>query len=338
MERDGFFTDVNAYDNLNRDVRISFICICGLEGNKGFRSLTKYGGFCKECMALQNIIKIKQTCLSKYGVEHPSQSQEVKEKVKQTNLERRGVENPSQSQEVKEKMKQTNFEKRGVEYSLQSQEVREKAKQTNLERRGVEYSLQNQQVKEKMKQTNLERHGVEYSSQSQEVREKVKQTNLQRYGVEYPLQNQEVREKAKQTNLQRYGVEYPSQNAEIAEKVLKNAYKVKHYTFPDGTIRQVQGYEPFALDLLVQKYDSNNIVTQRTEVPYIWYDKHDKRCRYFPDIYIKSENKIIEVKSTWTYEKDKDDLPLKSCACKDNGYDFEVWVFDGKRNLIVCGE
>ena len=86
--------------------------------------------------------KHKQTCLEKFGVENPFQSEEVKEKSKQTMLERHGFEYPMQSEDVKNKSKQTCLEKFGCEIPMQSEEVKKKSKQTCLERYGFKYVLQ----------------------------------------------------------------------------------------------------------------------------------------------------------------------------------------------------
>jgi hypothetical protein len=59
-------------------------------------------------------------------------------------------------------------------------------------------------------------------------------------------------------------------------------------------------------------------------MPEIWYYTNDtKKHRYFPDIFIPSQNLIIEVKSTWTYVKAAESLPLKKQACIDKGYNFQ---------------
>ena len=47
-------------------------------------------------------------------------------------------------------------------------------------------------------------------------------------------------------------------------------------------------------------------------------------------IYIPKINTIYEVKSTWTYGKDIEDIPLKKQSCIDTGYLFELYVYDGK--------
>ena len=48
------------------------------------------------------------------------------------------------------------------------------------------------------------------------------------------------------------------------------------------------------------------------------------------DIFIPYQNRCIEVKSTWTAEKKKDNIFLKQQAGKELGYNYEIWVYDGK--------
>jgi hypothetical protein len=316
VERDNCEIDINLYEKikLNREIKIKFICSCSKLHSKTFRYINENGGaFCIECTKTKSQEKMKETCLKKFGVENPGQSKEVREKMKATNLERLGVEHPAQSNEVKEKMKSTMLERYGVEYSLQSEEIRNK-----------------------IKTTNFQRYGFEYSSQSNEIQEKFKATNLERLGVEYPGQSNAVKEKMKSTNLEKFGFEYPFQNSEFYEKISKNLYKIKLFTFPCNNIVKCQGYEPFAFNKLIKDgYTYQDIINKKTEVPEIWYIKDDNKHRYYCDIFIPKENKIIEVKSTWTYEKDIEDIPLKGEACIENGYKFEVWIFDAKENLKI---
>jgi len=58
--------------------------------------------------------------------------------------------------------------------------------------------------------------------------------------------------------------------------------------------------------------------------------------RYYPDFYIKKDNKIIEVKSIYTYNIDIEKNLLKQKACLDAGYNFEFWIYDTKiiKNVI----
>jgi hypothetical protein len=70
--------------------------------------------------------KCKDTCLKRYGVDHPSKTIEYKEKCKETFLKHYGVTNPNKTQEVRDKIKKTNLERYGVEYSSQCPEIMEK--------------------------------------------------------------------------------------------------------------------------------------------------------------------------------------------------------------------
>jgi hypothetical protein len=347
---------------ITRDTRIVAKCIlCENSFDKSLNKLHKQRNFgCNKCAKILKFQRIKTTMVDKYGVEYAAQSQVFMDKMKETSLERYGVENANKNEEIKEKIRQTNLEKYGLEYGLQSEEVKDKRKVTNLEKYGfenplqsekvkekskqtclkkygVEYSLQCQEVKEKIRQTNLEKYGVDYGFQNEEVKDKIKKTCLKKYGVEYSLQNEEVKEKSKQTCLKKYGVEYPSQNIEIYEKMNKKSYYIKDYILPSGKIIKIQGYEHFALNELLQKENisENDIITGCNNVPTIWYnDKNGKNHRHFVDIFIPSQNLCIEVKSTWTFTKQKDIVFFKQKAGKELGYLYEIWVYDNKGNKI----
>jgi len=303
--------------------------------------------------------KSRITCLERYGEEHPLQNTIIMDNLKATNLEKYGntcslqsdsskektlitlqekygenIINAFQAEEVKTKSKTTNMERLGVEYPGQSEEVKNKIRGTNMERLGVEYPGQSEQVKQKIIATNIERHGVEYTFQSEDVIEKIKATNVERYGVVCPLQNKEIMEKVKATNVELYGVEHPLQNKEVADRAQKNAKKYKRFEMPSGAVRKVQGYEPFALKILVKTYQEDQIKTDRKDVPRVQYEVDGKKKYHFPDIFIPHENKLIEVKSTWTLKCKTDNIKLKKEACEEQGFLYEIWCFDGKGNRV----
>ena len=282
--------------------------------------------------------KIKVTNLERYGHEHPFQSEDVKDKIKATNLERYGHEYATQSEEVKDKVKVTNIERHGHEYPMQREDVKDKIKATNLERYGHEHSSQCEDVKDKMKATNIERYGYEYSFQSEDVRHKIKATNLERYGHEHAIQCEDVKNKIKATNLERHGHESPMQNAKVFEKNKSSCYKKKEYVFPSGRTNLVQGYEPQALDILIKQHQEDDIVTDNIEIETlcgsIWYTFENKKHRYYPDIYIKSSNTIIEIKSTYTFEVKKEINLKKRQACIEAGVNFEFWVMNEKGEIL----
>ena len=200
-------------------------CKCRKETSMALgRFLCRNELVCKKC-------KTKTTSLEQYGVEHPTQSKDVREKIMKTNLERYGVEHPAQSEEVRKKMKKTNLERYGVENAFQNEHVKEKFKKTNLERYGVENPAQSEEVKDKAKKTNLERYGVQNPSQLDAIKEKKRQTCLKHFGVECSMQSSIVKDKAKKTNLERYGVEHPAQSEVIRGKFKKTnleRYGVEH--------------------------------------------------------------------------------------------------------------
>ena len=298
-------------------------------------NIERYG----HAYATQNVdIKKKmiETNLEKYGVENTFQAEEFKDKSKETNMERFGVPFASQCDEVKQKMKETNMERYGVPFATQCDEVKQKMKETNMERFGVPYSSQCDEVKQKVKETNMERFGVPFATQCNEVKLRIKETNMYRYGVPCSLHCEENKLKTLETNRNKYGHDYPMQNPEIAERCMKASYYRKEYTFPCGKIASVQGYEPLALDILVNEgYTSDDLIVAENEVPEIWYNKDGKSHRYYCDIYITEENRIIEVKSDWTITIETGNVEEKAQASIKSGFEYEIWVFDGKGNRKI---
>lgn len=275
--------------------------------------------------------KKKQTCMEKYGVESAFQSAEVREKYKQTCLEKYGVEHPTQTKEVREKTRQTCIEKYGVASTFQVDEIKEKSRKTCLERFGTEHPIQTEKVQEKSRQTCVEKYGVEFYSQLEESKEKSKKTCLETYGVEYPAQSEMV----KQAWIEKYGVDHPMKCPEVFFKNQKSAFSRKEYSFPSGRKTQVQGYEHIALDSLIEIYDENDIQTSFENHLKIDYYIDGKKHSYYPDIFIASENLIVEVKSDYTYSKHKDINELKARACIDNGYKFQFYIIDVSESIDV---
>ena len=119
----------------------------------------------------------------------------------------------------------------------------------------------------------------------------------------------------------------------ISEKQFSNSNKI--YNFPSGKSIQIQGYENLALDLLIKKYNDNEIINRRINMPCIFFEHKKKVCRYFPDFYIPKDNLIIEVKSDYTYKKHLIKNILKAHAVRKLNYNYEIWIFDKNHKLNI---
>ncbi len=137
------------------------------------------------------VAKIKQTKLEKYGSETYVNS----DKAKKTCLSRYGVDNVSKSNEIREKIKKSNQEKYGVDWSFQSGEIKDKIKEKNLTTFGVEHVSQRPDVKNKKVDTYMRTLGVENPFQSDVIKNKIKKQNLIKYGVEHHSQSKVTKEK-----------------------------------------------------------------------------------------------------------------------------------------------
>jgi hypothetical protein len=301
---------------INRDTNINGKCItksCESIFYRSFRELIKLNGYCANCCKEMGKIKIIETNFKKFGYDNAMKNETIKEKQKNTILEKYGVEHISQVDKIKEKIKNTCLKKYGTEFSLQSEEVKKKSRETNKNKYGFENPQQNKIIKDK-----------------------TMATNVIRYNCKSPLGNLLIQQKSVECNIKKYGVPHHSQNSTIANKILNNSYTTKKYKMPSGKIIDYQGYENFALDELlnIEHILEEDIITNRKDVPEIWYDdKKNKKRRHFVDLFIKSQNRCIEVKSTWT-NQDKNNVLEKQQAAINLGYKYEIWVFDKNGNKL----
>jgi hypothetical protein len=174
----------------------------------------------------------------------------------------------------------------------------------------------------KMRETCLKNHGVENPGQSKIIKEKIKETCIKTYGVDHNLKIPYVREIVNQKLRDIFA------NREFG--------KFYTYAFPSGKTVRVQGFEMFALDELLQINDETNIIVGRKniyeEIGHVNYNDCGIIREYFPDIYIKSNHKIIEVKSEYTYNLHLQQNLIKKESCIEQGYDFEFWIYDKNKN------
>jgi hypothetical protein len=317
-------------------------------------NLIKYGCVCP---LLNDTIKQKgiETCLINYGVENPSQSEVIKNKIKKTNLEKYGVECSLLNKDIMNKTKETNLKKYGSVHHMLNETIKDKFKDTCLDKYGATHPMLNEIIKNKIKNTNMKTYGFENPFQNETVKTKIKETNIIKYGNTHHIFNEIIKNKIKETCLKKYGVENPLKNEKIKNKIKEtnlkkyssyyqnqNCFKENNYSktnkaykFPSGKTVTIQGYENIALDKLLNTYEENEIINKRSEVPRIEYEYNKKLHYYFPDIFIPKDNLIIEVKSNYTYKNNLLKNILKSHAVRKLNYNYEIWIFDNKKNLTI---
>lgn len=238
----------------------------------------------------------------------------------------------SRNPQYQEKIAATNLEKYGHVNNMWGDGVRDKTKAKWVEVYGVDQPMKTQAVQEKSKATNMEKLGVEFPAQDAGVREKYRATMLETYGVDNSLHTGTARA----TCLARYGVEYPMQSPEIQAK--QQSYKRKTGTWPSGNEYTYQGFEDMGINtLLASGLTEDQIVISNTLIiPTITYFNpvKNKDCRYFPDIFIPHENRLIEIKSEYTMRAQKEENMAKQYASTISGFRHEIWVYSRKGELL----
>jgi len=142
-------------------------------------------------------------------------------------------------------------------------------------------------------------------------------------------------EKIRQSLKIQHGVEYSLQVPELNDKATFKGLKYKKYIGPSGKIYNCQGYEPYGLDILFIEYKDEDIITDKKNVPEIWWiDGDGQEHRYYVDIYIPKEKRLIEIKSDYRYKMDKDKLEFVWRTCVEQGYNYEVWIFNKDHEIV----
>ena len=322
---------INNYDNIHitKNTYIIGRCITNLclnSFNKKFFELVKTNGYCRDCTYKNAKIKRKETCLENYGVESVMQNNEIKHicnKVTKYNYEL-----------LQEFLKNNNNIIINTDYSNEYLHAH-----YNLEFLCTNIICGQPISRKFCKLINNRTLCINCSRlNAKEIR---KQTNIKTIGFENYFQSNDVKEQIKKTNIKKYGVEYCAQNVDIAKKMLSTGVKFKKYIFPSGRIEQIQGYENIALDELIniELINENDIIVGCKNVPTIWYTTDNGvKHRHYVDIFIPTQNRCIEVKGEWFYIRDKQILKLKKQEAENLGYKYELWVYNRKKEKIICYE
>jgi hypothetical protein len=217
---------------------------------------------------------------------------------------------------------------------------RELRKQTNRERYGVDYTTQSTQMMDKSKITKKERHGDEFYSNPTLTSKSWQEKSV--------TDIESITTKRQLTCLEKYGVVSPFLLPDVRKKSAIGNSVGREFTLPSGKIIRVRGYEDVTIIKLLDQYAENELVVDDTlskyNLPIFKYSDNRKHIlRYYPDIYIPKENKIIEVKGRWWWdgnglEKYTDRLKKnlkKRHSVLNAGYQYEVWLFEDRKNFRI---
>jgi len=160
-------------------------------------------------------------------------------------------------------------------------------------------------------------------------------TSLKKYGVHNAGGTEESLSKARKTWMQKCGVPSPLQSSEIFQRAIKSGYRKRWVRFKDGTRLIIQSKaEQFVVRKLLKQ-------GWKVEAPdfSIPYTLGGNRHRYHPDFVVSKGKKkrLIEVKSTYTLEKDlrKNLQKFRSANkfCEQRGMKFIVCILSGAKIL-----
>ena len=138
---------------------------------------------------------------------------------------------------------------------------------------------------------------------------------IELYGKYYNNQ-----EKKKETIFSKYGVYHTNHVEYIFNKMQISSFKIKKY---NDSIMYQGTYEKHFLDFCFD----NNIYCEKFAGNIIYNETH----RYYPDFYYPDLNLIIEIKSSYTFNKDLEKNISKRESCIREGYNF-LFIIDRDYN------
>lgn len=192
-----------------------------------------------------------------------------------------------------------------------------KYKETCMYKYGVDNISKLSSTHDKIRKTSMLRYGVTSFSKLDLCKENHKQKMLDKYGVTSFSKTDDFVIKQRITSLERFGFENASQCPEIFSKQQKKRFEI--HIFRDTELYYQGTYEK---DFLDKYYDLFEI----TKIDFINYTFDGDRV-YYPDFYLPKYNLIIEIKSSYTYDRFLEKNNSKQKACLELGYN-HIFIID----------
>lgn len=143
-------------------------------------------------------------------------------------------------------------------------------------------------------------------------------------------------ERKKVSYQEKYSVDNPMQDSKINETSNINRYKFKAVDIHGRRFSHLQGFEPQGITYLIEQMniDVNDIQSGR-KVPTVNYKFDGKNKTYFPDMYVDSENLLVEVKCEYTYQNDLEKNKAKREAAIKAGYNYKTIIFANNGKKVI---
>lgn len=326
------------------------------------------------------LARSKLTCVDRYGVDNPYKSEDIKARIRDTCLQRYGDTNAAgknsrlrpkldaaasdpdrlarmrattiatmqrlhgpevthwlQAPGATEKLKKHYEQKYGKGITnpmkVPANRAHHAARMSELTQQGV--------FKDnvpKIEATLLSRYGVSNMWKDPEY---MKSARKSRTGYEYPLQDPAALANFRKTCLARHGAPHHMQNQEVFFKTLTSSRTLHLYecSYKGHTYELMGSYELFFLRWALSTLPPRTVLSGR-RVPSIKIETQKRS--YYPDFYLTTLGKYIEIKSLYTLIGGKHNNfallksnKAKARACAALGIDL-VWVLPDPSKSTMC--
>lgn len=296
-------SEEDAYQNQNSS--IDWECLCGQTFTKSWKKLKKS----PRCITCSDEIR-KETCTERHDSPYAVTAENARDALQEW-LDERNITHNSYDPDVIEKRRQTNLTNSGVTCALMLKWIRDLSRAAMIEEYGAPTPGESEICQLRSMMTNMDKYGARTFIISESGQKFMKEKCGELWFIASDMFTDVM--------VERYDEEYAMHVPEIFDKAMANRGDCKVYTFSDGVEFKCQGYEPGYLRIMESEmgYTSDQIATNSVDMPDIWYEnplreklsnchpeRGTKTSMYHPDIYIASEDRFIEIKSTHYLFKD----------------------------------
>jgi hypothetical protein len=282
---------------------------------------------------------MKATMKENYGVEHALQSPDIQARFTATSRERWGADHPMNNPEVKDRLTAAIQGKYGVDNPFQSEEVKSKIRVKLMTKFGVDNPRKVPELVKKAGETCTRKYGVDHFMRQPHIKEACRTNRSRllkgikaRFGTDSPYSSPDVRKASNKTIIVNHGGAALSDvdptslphwtKVGSVFRTISRRNRARKVFVSEGVQIPLQGYEAKVLSELVFRHGMDLRDFEFDSIPEIpYFDPSRGIWRvYHPDFWIPRLNWVIEVKSDWTFSRDKETNLAKYHAAVGLGY------------------